>query len=164
VTRTLPSTPALRALREAHVAFEVHPYRYEERGGTRVSARELGVDEHAIVKTLVLRDDVGQPMLMLMHGDREVSLKALARERGVRTVEPCREDDARRVTGYQFGGTSPFGTRRALPVYLERSVCDLPRLYINGGARGLLVSLAPDDLLSLLQPTLVSVATGHPQT
>jgi Cys-tRNA(Pro) deacylase len=164
VTRTVPSTPALRTLREAHVAFEIHLYRYEERGGTRVSARELGVDEHAIVKTLVLRDDAGLPLLVLMHGDREVSLKALARERGVRMVEPCREDEARRVTGYQFGGTSPFGTRRALPVYLERTVCDLSRLYINGGARGLLVSLAPDALVSLLRPTLVSVATGRRET
>lgn len=164
MTRAWPSTPALRTLRDADVAFAVHPYRYEERGGTRVSARELGVDEHAIVKTLVLRDEERQPMLVLMHGDCEVSLKALARVRGVRAIEPCSEDEARRVTGYRFGGTSPFGTRRALPVYLERSVCDLPRLYINAGTRGLLVSMAPDVLVALLQPTLVSVATGRPQT
>lgn len=164
MTRALPSTPALRTLRDALVAFEVHPYRYEARGGTRVSSRALGVDEHAIVKTLVLRDEARQPMLVLMHGDSKVSLKALARVRGVRAIEPCSEDEAHRVTGYRVGGTSPFGTRRALPVYLERSVCDLPRLYINGGARGLLVSMTPEVLVALLRPTLVSVATDQPQT
>jgi Cys-tRNA(Pro) deacylase len=164
VSRGLPSTPALRALREAGVSFEVWPYRYEPRGGTRVSARELGVDEHVVVKTLVLRDDKREALLMLMHGDCEVSLKALARVRGARTVEPCGEDEARRLTGYQFGGTSPFGTKRVLPVYVERTICDLPRFYINGGARGLLVSLTPDVLVALLRPTLVSVATGAAQT
>lgn len=161
MTRRLPSTPALRVLRDARVAFDVHPYRYEARGGTRVSARELGVDEHAVVKTLVLRDETRQPMLVLMHGDCEVSLKALARVRGVRSIAPCDADEARRLTGYQFGGTSPFGTRQPLPVYLERTVCVLPRLYINGGARGLLVSMTPDVLVSLLRPTLVSVATAR---
>lgn len=158
---TLPSTPALRLLREAGVAFELHPYRYEPRGGTRASARELGVDEHLVIKTLVLRADGGDGLLMLMHGDREVSLKALARALAVRAIEPSDEGEARRLTGYQFGGTSPFGTRRRLPLYAERTIRELPRLFINGGARGLLVALEPTVLETLLPVTWVSVAVGR---
>lgn len=154
----MSTTPAMRALRAAGVAFEAHPYRYEERGGTRVSARELGVDEHVVVKTLVLQDDRGRLLLMLMHGDREVSLKALARTLDVRRIEPAAAAVAHRATGYQFGGTSPFGTRQALPTYVERSVLALPRIYVNGGARGLLVSLAPEALTDVLRATPVDAA------
>jgi Cys-tRNA(Pro) deacylase len=157
----LPSTPALRLLRQAGVPFDVYPYRYEPRGGTRASARELGVHEHLVVKTLVLRADGGEGLLLLMHGDRQVSLKALARALAVRVVEPSGENEARRLTGYQFGGTSPFGTRRPLPVYAEQTIRDLPRLFINGGARGLLVALEPAVLESLLPVTWVSVAVGR---
>jgi Cys-tRNA(Pro) deacylase len=152
------TTPALRALRAAGVAFEEHQYRYEDRGGTRVSARELGVDEHGVVKTLVLQDDAGRLLLVLMHGDREVSLKALARTLGVKRIEPAPAAAAQRATGYQFGGTSPFGTRQPLPTYVERGILALPRIYINGGARGLLVSLSPDVLTEVLDATPVEVA------
>ena len=151
-------TPAIRALRAAGVAFEEHPYRYEERGGTRVSARELGVDEHAVVKTIVLQADGRDLHLVLMHGDREVSTRALARVLGVKRLEPAPAPVAQRATGYQFGGTSPFGTRQALPTWVEHTVLLLPRIYINGGARGLLVSLAPDVLVSLLGAVPVEVA------
>lgn len=154
----MSTTPAIRALRAAGVTFGEHPYRYEERGGTRVSARELGVDEHHVVKTLVLQDDSGHLLVVLMHGDREVSLKALARTLDVKRVEPATALAAQRATGYQFGGTSPFGTRQALPTYVERSVLALPRIYVNGGARGLLVSVAPEVLTRLLQATAVDVA------
>jgi Cys-tRNA(Pro) deacylase len=152
-----PSTPATRLLRERGVPYTEHLYRYEDRGGTRVSARELGVDEHLMVKTLVMEDDRGAPLVVLMHGDREVSLKALARILGVKSVEPCRPEVANRHSGYQVGGTSPFGTRKAMPVYLERSVLELPRIYLNGGSRGFLVGLAPADVVRVLEPTLVDV-------
>jgi len=152
------TTTAIRALRAAGVAFEEHPYRYEDRGGTRVSARELGVDEHQVIKTLVLQDDQGRLLLVLMHGDREVSLKTLARTIGVKRVDPAAPAVAHRATGYQFGGTSPFGTRQKLPTFVERSVLDLPRIYINGGARGLLVSLPPEVLTEVLKATPVDVA------
>ncbi len=154
----MSTTPAIRALRAAGVAFDTHPYRYEDRGGTRVSSRELGVDEHIVVKTLVLQDDGRRLLLMLMHGDREVSLKALARTLGVKTVTPADAGVAQRATGYQFGGTSPFGTRQRLPTYVERGILDLPLVYINGGARGLLVSLSPAALVSVLGATPVEVA------
>ena len=154
----MSTTAAIRALRAAHVSFEEHPYRYEDRGGTRVSARELGVDEHHVVKTLVLQDDQRRLLLVLMHGDREVSLKALARVLGVKHVAPAEAATAQRATGYQFGGTSPFGTRQSLPTYVERSILELPRIYINGGARGLLVSISPDVLTDVLQARPVAVA------
>jgi Cys-tRNA(Pro) deacylase len=153
-----PSTPAVRLLREKGVAFTEHPYRYEEKGGTRVSARELGVDEHAVVKTLVMEDDTGAPLVVLMHGDREVSTKALARQLGKKSVEICKPEVANRHSGYQVGGTSPFGTRKAMPVCLERSILDLPRIYVNGGSRGFLVGMAPGDVVKVLAPTLVDVA------
>ncbi len=153
-----PVTPAIRVLRQHGVEFTEHPYRYEERGGTRISSRELGVDEHHVVKTLVMQDDEKRPLLVLMHGDREVSTKNLARQIGARSVTPCEPATAERHTGYQVGGTSPFGTRKALPVYVERSILDLPRLYINGGRRGLLVSLAPADLVRILRATPVDAA------
>jgi Cys-tRNA(Pro) deacylase len=154
----LPVTPAVRVLRAAGVDFTHHPYEYEERGGTAVSARELGVDEHCVVKTLVMEDDTGRPLLVLMHGDREVSTRNLARAIGCRSVRPCAPAVADRHSGYQVGGTSPFGTRRAMPVYMERSILALARIYVNAGRRGYLVGLAPTDAARILQPTLVDVA------
>lgn len=145
-------------LRSHEIPYDEHLYRYEEHGGTRVSARELGVDEHAIIKTLVMQDDRGSPLIVLMHGDREVSTKQLARAIGCRQVDPCKPDVANRHSGYLVGGTSPFGTRKPIPVYVERSILDLPRIYINGGARGFLVGLAPADLERVLKPVLVDVA------
>jgi Cys-tRNA(Pro) deacylase len=140
------------------VAYSEHLYRYEEHGGTRVSARELGVDEHAVVKTLVMEDQAGAPLVVLMHGDREVSVKALARQIGAREVRICRPEVASRHSGYQVGGTSPLGTRKPMPVYVERTVLALPRLYLNGGSRGFLVGLDPADLQRLLAPVPVDVA------
>lgn len=153
-------TAAIRLLREHGVTFTEHPYKYEERGGTRVSSRELGVDEHAIIKTLVMQDDGKRPLIVLMHGDREVSTKNLARQIGAKTVEPCDPAVAQRHTGYQVGGTSPFGTRKILPVYIERTILDLPSLYINGGRRGLLVSMPPAELVRVLTPMPVDVAVA----
>lgn len=140
------------------MAFTEHPYRYEERGGTAVSARELGVDEHIVIKTLVMEDERKQPLIVLMHGDREVSTKNLARQIGAKSVTPCDPDVAHKHTGYLVGGTSPFGTRKAMPVYLERSIADLDQIYINGGRRGVLIKLAPADLVRVLTPTLVDAA------
>ncbi len=156
----LPVTNAVRVLREHGVAFTDHPYTYEERGGTAVSARELGVPEHAVVKTLVMEDDRRQPMIVLMHGDREVSTKNLARHLGVKTVSPCDPVVADRHSGYQVGGTSPFGTRRAMPVYMQSTIAALPRIYVNGGRRGYLVGLAPADAIRVLKPVLVDIATA----
>ncbi len=150
-----PTTNAVRVLRDHNVAFTHHPYDYEERGGTAVSARELGVDEHAVIKTLVLEDDAKRPFVMLMHGDREVSLKTLARLLGVKTVAPCVPAEADRHSGYQVGGTSPFGTRKAMPVYLQSTIAALPFVYINGGRRGYLVGMTPADLERVLKPIRV---------
>ncbi|HVO89035.1 MAG TPA: Cys-tRNA(Pro) deacylase [Casimicrobiaceae bacterium] len=154
----LPVTPAVRVLRAAGIAFTHHLYTYEERGGTAVSARELGVPEHAVIKTLVMEDDRKSPMIVLMHGDREVSTKNLARLLQVKSIQPCSPEVAHRHSGYQVGGTSPFGTRRAMPVYMERSIGDLPMLYINGGKRGYLVGMKPADLTRVLKPALVDIA------
>ena len=154
----MSATPAIHYLRERKIPFTEHEYRYEERGGTAVSSRELGVNEHAVIKTLVMEDDAKQPLLVLMHGDKEVSTKNLARQIGRKTVVPCAPDVAQKHTGYLVGGTSPFGTRKQMPVYLERSIADLDRIYINGGRRGFLVSLAPTDLIRALSPTLVDAA------
>ena len=154
----MSATPAVHFLRKHGVAFTEHPYRYEEHGGTRVSSRELGVDEHAVVKTLVMEDEVKRPLIVLMHGDREVSTKQLARQIGRKTIEPCDPAVAQRHTGYAVGGTSPFGTRKPLPVFVERTILELERLYINGGRRGLLVGVAPGDLTRVLGATPVEVA------
>lgn len=153
-----PSTPAVRFLRDKRVAYTEHPYRYEEHGGTSVSARELGVDEHAVVKTLVMEDEAGAPLIVLMHGDRQVSTKALARQIGRKTVQPCKPEVANRHTGYLVGGTSPFGTRKAMPIFMERSIAGLDRIYLNGGSRGFLVGVAPADVVRVLALTLVDVA------
>jgi len=156
-----PVTTAIRELRTHQVAFTDHLYEYEEKGGTCVSARALGVDEHAVVKTLIMEDDRKRPLIVLMHGDREVSTKNLARQIGAKAVSPCAPDVAQKHSGYLVGGTSPFGTRKSMPVYVERSIADLDRIYINGGARGFLVSLSPADLIRVLSPTLVDASTGE---
>ncbi|HEX8163922.1 MAG TPA: Cys-tRNA(Pro) deacylase [Pyrinomonadaceae bacterium] len=155
-----PVTPAVRALREGKVEFEPHLYAYEERGGTRRSAESLGVDEHAVVKTLVMETDARKPLIVLMHGDREVSTKQLARQIGARSVGPCKPEAAQKHTGYLVGGTSPLGTRAKMPVYAERTIFDLAKIYINGGKRGFLVSIDPKVLRALLPVEEVSVAVG----
>jgi Cys-tRNA(Pro) deacylase len=148
-----PITPAIRVLREKGIAFTPHFYTYEEHGGTRVSAAALGVPEHEVVKTLVMQTEAHQPLLVLMHGDQEVSTKQLARLIGAKRIEVCDEPTARRHTGYVFGGTSPFGTRHPMPVYAEKSVFELERIYINGGKRGFLVEIKPADLRVALSVT-----------
>ncbi len=153
-----PVTPAVRLLREKKVEFEPHLYDYVERGGTHHSAEALGVDEHAVVKTLVMEAEGKRPFLVLMHGDREVSTKQLARHLGVKSVRPCDPQTAQKHTGYMVGGTSPLGTRARLPVYAERTIFELPRVYINGGKRGFLVSLDPKALRGLLPVEEVEVA------
>lgn len=150
-------TPAIRLLREAQVTFSLHPYSYQEKGGTAVSARELGVEEHAVIKTLVMEDERKDPLIVLMHGDLQVSTKELARHIGAKSVAPCAPPVADRHSGYQVGGTSPFATRRPMPVYLEETILELPKIYLNGGRRGLLVGLDPREVVRLLQPTLVRV-------
>ncbi len=155
-----PVTPAVRALRAAGVDFTDHLYAYEEHGGTAVSARELGVDEHAVVKTLVMENERKEPLIVLMHGDLQVSTQRLARELGMRSIVPCSPEAAHRHTGYLVGGTSPFGTRRPLPVCMERSILDLPRIYVNGGKRGYLVGIAPPDVARVLQARLVDAGVS----
>jgi len=152
-----PVTTAVRQLRAAKVAFADHLYAYEEKGGTEVAARELGIDEHSTVKTLVMEDEERHPLLILMHGDRQVSTKELARVLGVKSIHPCTPETATKHTGYLVGGTSPFGTRKQLPVYVEESILALPLLYINGGKRGYLVSIKPEDLIRVLHPVPVRV-------
>ncbi|WP_426072136.1 Cys-tRNA(Pro) deacylase [Janthinobacterium sp. DSP2-3-3] len=154
----ISETQATQLLRKHQVSFEEHPYPYEEHGGTSVSARELNVPEHAVIKTLVMQDEAARPMIVLMHGDCKVSTKNLARGIGCKSVEPCKPEVAQRHSGYMIGGTSPFGTKKAMPVYVEASILELPRIYINGGRRGFLVSLAPQVLLDLLNAKPVQCA------
>ena len=151
-------TPATAFLKERRIAFSEHEYEYVEHGGTEVPARALGVPENQIVKTLVMEDEGRRPLIVLMHGDRKVSTKNLARQAGRKSIEPCKPEVAQRHTGYQVGGTSPFATRKNLPVYAERSIFDLPEIYINGGRRGLLVRLRSAELAAALKVTLVDVA------
>lgn len=153
-----PITPAIRVLRDEKVEFEPHVYEYVERGGTKHSAEALGVDEHAVVKTLLMETDERRPLVVLMHGDCEVSTKQLARTLGVKTVQPCAPATAQKHTGYMVGGTSPFGTSKRLPVYVERTIFSLPKIYINGGKRGFLVSLDPQELRRLLPIEEVAAA------
>jgi Cys-tRNA(Pro) deacylase len=153
-----PVTPAVRLLRERKVEFEPHLYAYEERGGTRHSAAALGVDEHAVVKTLVMETEARKPLVVLMHGDREVSTKNLARAIGAKSVQPCDPAKAQKHTGYLVGGTSPLGTRTLMPVYAERTIFALPKIYINGGKRGFLVEIEPNVLRELLSAKEVEVA------
>jgi Cys-tRNA(Pro) deacylase len=152
------ATPAIHFLRQHGVTFTEHEYRYEERGGTAASSRELGVPEHSVIKTLVMEDDRKQPLIVLMHGDREVSTKNLARQIDRKAITPCSPEVAQKHTGYLVGGTSPFGTRKAMPVFVERTIADLDRIYINGGRRGFLIALSPADLVRALSPTLVDAA------
>ncbi len=154
-----PITTAVRQLREDHVEFVPHIYTYVEHGGTSVSAKALGVPEHQVIKTIVLQTDEKQPLIVLMHGDLEVSTKQLARTIGVKHVELCTADVARKHTGYEFGGTSPFGTRKRLPVYAEKTIFDLRKIYINGGKRGFLVQIDPAELRRVLGATEVEVGT-----
>lgn len=154
-----PVTMAIRALRAGKVAFEPRLYTWQPHGGTRASAEAFGVEEHIVIKTLIFEDDAKKPLCILMHGDREVSAKQLARVIGAKSVQPCAPDVADRHSGYQVGGTSPFGLRKAMPIYMERTIAELPRIYINGGARGFLVEIDPKDAVRLLSPTLVDVAT-----
>ena len=154
----MADTQATVFLKANKVAYTEHQYEYVEHGGTEVSARSLGVPEHHVVKTLVMQDEDAKPLIVLMHGDKKVSTKNLARQAGRKRIEPCKPEVAQRHSGYQVGGTSPFGLRKALPVYMERSIQDLPRIYINGGSRGFLVCLDPKDAASALGATLVDVA------
>ena len=154
----LPVTQAIRALKKAKVNFEGHLYDYEEKGGALASARELGVDEYTVIKTLVFEDDSKKLLIVLMHGNRQVSTKNLARQLGVKSVTPCSAEVAQRNTGYKFGGTSPFGLRRPLPIYIEKSILELPKIFINGGKQGFLVSLSPADITKALDYVVVSVA------
>ena len=151
-------TPATQMLKRAAVVFSEHPYDYVDHGGTAESARQIGVPEHEVVKTLVMQDDKAQPLIVLMHGDCQVSTKNLARAIGAKSVEPCKPEVAQRHSGYLVGGTSPFGTKKALPVYVEATVLELPRILINGGRRGYLVGIAPAVLTQLLGARPVSCA------
>ena len=155
----MPSTSAIRALKAAGASFVAREVKYEPRGGTSVSSRELGVDEREVVKTLIMETEERAPLVVLMHGDMQVSTKALARHLGVKTVSPCDPSDAQRHSGYMVGGTSPFGLRKALPIYAEATIQALPRLFINGGRRGFLVEIAPEVLESVLRVEWVEVAT-----
>ena len=152
-----PVTAAIRELRAHKVEFTDHLYDYEEKGGTAVSARELGVPEHAVVKTLVMEDEDRNPLVVLMHGDLKVSTRELARIIGVKTISPCNPDNANRHSGYMVGGTSPFGTRKKMPVYMEETILGLPKIYINGGKRGYLVGVAPSEVVRVLGPKMVKV-------
>jgi Cys-tRNA(Pro) deacylase len=156
-----PETPATVFLRQHGVTYTEHLYDYVEHGGTSVSSSRLSVDEHQVVKTLVMQDQDTHPLIVLMHGDRKVSLKNLARQIGAKSVEPCRPEAAQRHSGYQVGGTSPFGTRKAIPIYVERSVLSLPKIYINGGNRGFLVGIDPKVLTDILSAKPVDCALAE---
>jgi Cys-tRNA(Pro) deacylase len=153
----MADTPATIFLKKNGVAYTVHEYEYVEHGGTEVSAQSLGVPEHSVVKTLVMQDEDAKPLIVLMHGDRKVSTKNLARQAGRKRIEPCKPEAAQRHTAYQVGGTSPFGTKKRMPIYVERSILELPKIYINGGRRGFLVCIDSRELLKLA-PVLVDAA------
>ncbi len=154
----ISETPATQLLKQRGIAFSEHPYDYEEHGGTAVSARELGVDEHAVIKTLVMQDEAAKPLIVLMHGDRKVSTKNLARQTGRKSIEPCKPDVAQRHSGYLVGGTSPFATKKTMPVFVEDSILVLDKIYINGGRRGYLVGIAPQVLTSMVAAQAVHCA------
>jgi Cys-tRNA(Pro) deacylase len=158
-SKHVSETPATQFLRRHQVSFGEHPYDYVEHGGTTESARQLGVDEHHVVKTLVMEDEHAKPLMVLMHGDRTVSTKNLARQIGAKRVEPCKPEVANRHSGYLIGGTSPFGTKKIMPVYVESSVFELDTIYLNGGKRGYLVSIAPGVLMALLAAKPVQCAS-----
>ena len=148
-------------LRHHKVAFTDHLYDYEEHGGTKVSARELGVDEYAVVKTLLMEDDNAKPLIVLMHGTHKVSTTELARAIGVKKIQPCKAKIAQKHSGYMVGGTSPFGTKKSMPIYMEKTILDLPKIYINGGRRGYLVGITPQEVVRILQPTIVQVGQAQ---
>ncbi|HXJ08058.1 MAG TPA: Cys-tRNA(Pro) deacylase [Burkholderiales bacterium] len=154
----MADTPATVFLKRNGVSYTEHEYEYVEHGGTEVSARALGVPEHQVVKTLVMEDEDGKPLIVLMHGDRKVSTKNLARQAGRKRIEPCKPEVAQRHSGYQVGGTSPFGTRKSMPIFMERSILELPEIYINGGRRGFLVKLKTEELSRALAPALIDAA------
>ena len=157
-TKHVSETPATQFLRKQGVAFGEHPYDYVEHGGTGESARQLGVPEHDVIKTLIMEDERAQPLVVLMHGDCSVSTKNLARQTGRKSVQPCKPEVAQRHSGYLVGGTSPFGTKKRMPVYVEATVLELARIYINGGRRGYLVSLDPTLLATLVDAQPVQCA------
>ncbi|MCB1909926.1 MAG: aminoacyl-tRNA deacylase [Rhodocyclaceae bacterium] len=159
--KAAPETPATRMLRERGVDFTAHYYEYQDHGGTRVPALSLAIDEHLVIKTLVMENEQRAPLIVLMHGDRTVSTKSLARQIGCKTVTPCAPDTASRHSGYLVGGTSPFGIRKCLPVYVEKSILDLPTIFINGGRRGMLLQIVPAKLMELLQPQAVECGSEH---
>jgi Cys-tRNA(Pro) deacylase len=154
----ISETPATQFLRQRGIVFSAHPYDYEEHGGTAISSRELGVDEHQVIKTLVMQDEAARPLIVLMHGDRKVSTKNLARQIGCKSIEPCKPEVANRHSGYLVGGTSPFGTKKAMPVYVEQSILALDRIYINGGRRGYLIGIEPNTITDLLPAQPVNCA------
>jgi len=154
----IPSSPALLVLKTQNAACTLHPYKYEDKGGTKVSARELGVDEHCVIKTLIMEDEKARPLVILMHGDKEVSTKSLARIIGVKSITPCRPEIAQKHTGYKVGGTSPFGLKKEMPIYMEQTIGALPHIFINAGSRGLLAQMHPAELMRILHPAMVSVA------
>jgi Cys-tRNA(Pro) deacylase len=153
----VPMTLAVRELLAHKVDFSIHVFRYEEKGGTAHSSQELGVDEHTVIKTLIMETEARNPLVVLMHGNMQVSTKQLARDIGAKSVSPCKPEMADKHSGYQVGGTSPFGTRIKMPVYMEKSILDLPRIYINGGKRGFLVGMDPKKIVEILKPRLVNV-------
>jgi Cys-tRNA(Pro) deacylase len=154
----IPTTPALLALKAQGADFTLHTYPYEERGGTKRAAGKLMVEEHRVIKTLVMEDETGKPLIILMHGDKEVSTKSLARAIGTKSVSPCNPAIAEKHTGYKVGGTSPFGTKKAVPVYMEATIANLPEIFINAGSRGLLAQISSAELVRILKPVSVSVA------
>ena len=154
----IPTTPAILALKAKGANFALHTYTYEEHGGTRVSSQKLGVDERCVIKTLVMEDETAKPLIILMHGDKEVSTKALARTLGVKSIKPCKPEIAHKHTGYMVGGTSPFGVRKPMMIYMEKTIADLPEILINAGSRGLLAKMPSSELVRTLQPREVSVA------
>lgn len=154
----IPTTPAILALKAQAADFTLHTYQYEARGGTKRGASLLGVDEHRVIKTLVMEDETGKPLIILMHGDKEVSTKSLARALGVKSISPCKPAIAEKHTGYKVGGTSPFGTKKAMPIYMESTIADLPEIFINAGSRGLLARMPSAELIRILKPIAVSVA------
>ncbi len=160
-SKHVSETPATQLLRKLRVPFTEHSYDYVEHGGTAESSKQLGVDEHTVIKTLVMEDESAKPLIILMHGDRSVSTKNLARQIGRKRVDPCKPEVAERHTGFQVGGTSPFGTRKSMPVFVERSILDLPRILLNGGRRGYLVSIEPSALVSALSATAVDCALSE---
>jgi Cys-tRNA(Pro) deacylase len=157
-SRHVSETPATQFLKQHKVAYSEHTYDYVDHGGAAEAARQLGLDAHTVVKTLIMEDEAARPLVVLMHGDREVSTKNLARQANLKKVAPCQPDAAQRHSGYQVGGTSPFGTRKRMPVWVEKSVLDYPTIYINGGRRGYLIGIAPQVLIDLLEARAVSVA------